>query len=260
MQMYYSYIFFTVYFVSITVAIFIYFHFITTSENKRAQSNLNVKNILLVSKNLLFNSKIKIKSDLVIHVFPPELYRYIRKPTPEFLSEMLLLNAGRDRNEETNDIFRCISISSFLYKKEIPLVFVKLDDRTRKLFYLINEELKLKHILVMNFYLEKIKDIIQNNKVEYESIVNLYASELPIIGEEILKSNEEYSFSSLQCFTDRINRKYRRTFTNSEIQSLCSAFSAITAIKIPKMYIKIDIITLSLIHYKTSKDNIIHDQ
>lgn len=258
--MYYSYIFFTIYFLSITVAIFIYFHHMYVSERKKAESNLNLKNILLVNKDLILKSKKRSSAEADVTVFPEDLYKYIRKPTPQFLSEMLLVNAGIEKNETINDIFRCISISSLLYKKEIPLVFVKLDNRTKQLYFLILEELKLKHILVMNFYLEKIKDIIKNNCDEYNSLVNMYLPDLAIIGEEILKSNEEYSFPSLDCFTEKVNILHQRTFTKEEMQSLCTAFSAITSMKIPKMYIKIDILTLSLIYYKTYKDKHCYDQ
>jgi hypothetical protein len=230
-----------------------------TSERIRTNSNLNIRNIILVNKNLLLKSKKFIKNDFELNVFPDELYKYIRKPSPEFLSKMLLAYSCRDKTDEINDIYRCISISSILYRKEIPLVFVKLDNRTKRLFHLICDDLSLKHILVMNFYLEKIKDIIKNNKEEYNGLVNRYVKDLDIVGEGILKANEEFSFPSLVCFTEKINKKYQRNFTEAEVQSLCSAFSAVTAIKIPKMYIKIDIVTLSLIHFKNSKEFKVHD-
>lgn len=256
MQLYYSGTFFIIYLVFIILGIGFYFYFLYSYNIKSKRSNLNLKNIILVTDKLLKDNKKdlgEVNSNL--DEFPYHLKQYIKKPTPLHLSEMLLYICSQEKSEEIFDIFRCITISSILFKKEIPLIFVKLDTRTQKLLDLITEDLKLKNVLIMSFYLEKIRDII-SDKEEYHSFVDNFKDDLVYIGEHILFYNNENSYPSLDCFTSEINLKIGKDLTKQQIKSLCTAFSAVTAMKIPKSYVKIDSLSLSLIHYKKSKEHI----
>jgi len=179
MSMFYSYIFFIVYFLSVSLGVIIYFHYVYYKDKCNKNSNVNLKNIILVNKKTLLKSKKRSEvsnEDLI--QFPAELYNYIRKPSPSFLSEMLLYVSTNEKTKEITDIFRCISISSILFNKEIPLIFVKLDERTRILLSLIEKDLELKNVLIMSYYLQKIKDIILNNNDEYEKCLRNFKDHL----------------------------------------------------------------------------------
>lgn len=228
-----------------------YFRYTDYVSKNNKELKYNVRDVLLVSRKLLFSMSKNHKDIKIdnVKLFPDELYKYIGKPTPNFLSKCIINNSNYNKENDFYDINRCISISSILFRKEIPLIFVKLDKRTKNLYELIFEELSLRHVLIMKFYIDKIEQLINENKDKYDKYIDLYASELEIIGEEILSLSEEYSFSSLEFFTENINKKHNKQYTCDQVKSLCTAFSAITNIKIPKVYINIDIIALSLYHY-----------
>lgn len=257
MHTYYSYIFFTLYFLFSIIGIYVYLHFNSFFSHKDKELKNNVKNVLLITDKILLSMSKNDNNEIVdLKEFPKELYKYIRKPTPLFLSESILYISTSEETESNLDINRCISISSLLFKKEIPLIFVKLDKRTRLLYNILVEELSLRHVLVMRFYIDKIESIIKDNHEECLENVRKYFPILKIVGEEILNLNDEHSFSSLEYFTENINIKHKKKYSENEIKSLCTAFSAITNIKIPKIYISVDIIALSLIYYfKIRKNN-----
>jgi len=254
MDIYFSYIFIFIYFSFTTIAIYVYIHYMYSKD--KINENFKSTNLKLINKKLLTSNKYKkyiIKNRIK---FPKDLYKYIKKPDSGEIANLLLTmppNINNTTDNDIQDIYRAITISSLIFNEEIPLYCYILDDRTKELYHMVMLDLKPIYVIILDFFNEKIKEIVSNDIENYNFQVETYNKELIVVGTEIIEESKNNSFPSLEYFTDKINKKYNKSFNDYEVQSIATAFSAISNIKIPAIYINLNIISLSLINFTIFK-------
>ncbi len=236
MNNYFSYIFIFSYFSVTTIAIFMYIHYRYSKD--KINENFKSTNLKLINKKLLTSNKYK---------------KYIIKLT-------MPPNINNTTDNDIQDIYRAITISSLIFNEEIPLYCYILDDRTKELYHMVILDLKPNYVVILDFFNEKIKEIVNNDIETYKQQIDSYQEELVIVGTEIIETSKHISFPSLECFTNIINKKYNKSFIEYEVQSIATAFSSISNIKIPNVYINLNITSLSLIYFNIFKFRGLNEQ
>lgn len=242
-----SFIFYLIYLIVLVIfSIKAYRYF-----DKKYHVDITSKNTIIVSEKRIIKTTKQSKNIEKLTGFPFNLDMYIREPSSDIISTMLIETLSVEKTNDIYDIYRCITISSVLFNTHIPLHLICIDTRTKELYNYLKTELDLKYVVVMDRHKEKIKEAVINDFINTEALNNKYHYRVSKVGQIILDYSDKGSFPGINELTRKVNLLLSddEQLTVIETKSLATAFSAITMIKIPHVYINCDMLAMVLMHF-----------